>query len=225
MVLTDNLVAYYKLDGNANDSHGTYNGTVSGAATTSTGKINTAYTFDGDDYISIGRPVTNNFSISLWVKITEFPSTTTPRQICTLGGDSATPSPTNYFYVTTTQDDIINAGNHASGIVTDTLSTGVWYHIVYMSSTSSSELYINGVSQGTGSGQSEYSSGYCAIGNLRSQDDCVNGIIDEVGIWSRALTASEVEELYNSGAGLSYPFTGGGISNTNFFTLTMGAEC
>lgn len=33
-----------------------------------------------------------------------------------------------------------------------------------------------------------------------------DGIIDEVGLWSRALTAAEVSQLYNSGQGLPYPF-------------------
>ena len=32
-----------------------------------------------------------------------------------------------------------------------------------------------------------------------------NGMIDEVGIWNRILTATEVTELYNSGSGKQYP--------------------
>lgn len=32
----------------------------------------------------------------------------------------------------------------------------------------------------------------------------IDGIIDEIGIWSRVLTYDEVQELYNSGNGLSY---------------------
>jgi hypothetical protein len=33
-----------------------------------------------------------------------------------------------------------------------------------------------------------------------------DGVIDEIGIWSEALNASEIEKLYNSGNGLGYPF-------------------
>jgi hypothetical protein len=40
------------------------------------------------------------------------------------------------------------------------------------------------------------------------------GDIDEVGIWSRVLTSTEVTQLYNGGAGLQYPFTNG--NNRNF---------
>jgi hypothetical protein len=42
------------------------------------------------------------------------------------------------------------------------------------------------------------------IGNNYSSD--VGMMIDEVGFWSRVLTPAEVWELYNSGAGLTYPF-------------------
>jgi len=33
-----------------------------------------------------------------------------------------------------------------------------------------------------------------------------DGILDEVGLWSRAITGAEVTTLYNGGAGLTYPF-------------------
>lgn len=35
-----------------------------------------------------------------------------------------------------------------------------------------------------------------------------NAIIDEVGIWHRALSESEIISLYNNGDGLTYPFDG-----------------
>src|SRR5262249_31508245 len=34
-----------------------------------------------------------------------------------------------------------------------------------------------------------------------------NGAIDEIGVWNRALTSTEITNLYNSGAGLAYPLT------------------
>lgn len=43
----------------------------------------------------------------------------------------------------------------------------------------------------------------------------MNGDIDEIGIWSRIITSGEVTSLYNSGAGLAYPFTGGGATNNS----------
>jgi len=48
-----------------------------------------------------------------------------------------------------------------------------------------------------------------------------DGMIDEVGVWSRLLTSDEVTTLYNAGAGLSYPFSSGTVA-THFLSL-LGA--
>jgi hypothetical protein len=34
-----------------------------------------------------------------------------------------------------------------------------------------------------------------------------DGLIDEIGIWDRVLTPAERTQLYNGGAGITYPFT------------------
>ena len=70
--LTDGLVAHWKLDGNANDSAGSNNGTIYGA-TPVTGQIDGALEFDGvNDYVNLGNPASLNFSgaitISAWIK-------------------------------------------------------------------------------------------------------------------------------------------------------------
>ena len=43
-----------------------------------------------------------------------------------------------------------------------------------------------------------------------------DGLIDECGIWSRVLTAGEITDLYNSGAGLPYDAGGGGGGGSTF---------
>lgn len=54
-----------------------------------------------------------------------------------------------------------------------------------------------------------------AVDNSGVAGDFLDGKLDEVGVWNRALTSGEVTSLYNSGAGLQYPFSGGGASFTN----------
>ncbi|GAI49836.1 unnamed protein product, partial [marine sediment metagenome] len=34
----------------------------------------------------------------------------------------------------------------------------------------------------------------------------VLGLMDEIGIWNRAISSVEADNLYNAGAGLAYPF-------------------
>jgi hypothetical protein len=43
-------------------------------------------------------------------------------------------------------------------------------------------------------------------GNIGSSDLAFPGISDEVGVWRRVLTDGEQTQLYNSGAGRTYPF-------------------
>ena len=47
--------------------------------------------------------------------------------------------------------------------------------------------------------------GTVKLGNqLWSDGERYEGLLDEVGIWSKALTAAEVSDLYNSGNGKFY---------------------
>lgn len=51
-----------------------------------------------------------------------------------------------------------------------------------------------------------------AIGSRPNGSLCWDGLIDEVGLWGRALTSGERTTLYNAGAGLAYPFSGGAVA-------------
>ena len=74
--ITDGLVGWWPLDGNANDISGnSNNGAVSGA-TVSSGLDQLCYSFDGvDDYIDLGASsifgITNMVSVSAWIKISD----------------------------------------------------------------------------------------------------------------------------------------------------------
>ena len=73
MPLSTNLVAHWPFDGNANDAVGGNHGTVYGATLTADrfGNPNSAYNFDGDDYIQClqtGISGTAARSISFWAK-------------------------------------------------------------------------------------------------------------------------------------------------------------
>lgn len=51
-----------------------------------------------------------------------------------------------------------------------------------------------------------------------------DGIIDEAGRWSRVLTASEVLTLYNTGVGMTHPFSGTQRSATTYTGPTGGSS-
>jgi hypothetical protein len=85
-------------------------------------------------------------------------------------------------------------------------SLGVWNHVVVTYDGTDARIYVNGVLEATGAWDAN--DAFDAIGfgwiawDAPIYDCCA--IVDEVGVWTRELSAVEVDELYNFGDGLSY---------------------
>jgi hypothetical protein len=222
-------VSYYKFDGDATDSHGSNDGTVSGATSTSSGKINDAYDFDGtNDYIDTNNTnilSTNAFSISAWIN----PSALTGNH--PIIGQWSTNDYNIIFRVES--DGYVNAFlkdsslNNVNVESTTQLTTGGgWYHVVLTSTGTSTKLYVNG---GTAEDTASHTSRSIDtvddiyIGSRAESGNYFAGIIDEVGIWNRELSSTEVTELYNSDDGLQYPYstTPAVTYNSNFFGVNF----
>ena len=89
-------------------------------------------------------------------------------------------------------------------------SDGYWHHYILTFNGTYLQIYLDGIAHGT----ADYSSGtlvYNAasqfnIGAINASGDFMNGSIDEVGLWNRALTPYEVSKLYSAGSGNTYNF-------------------
>ena len=88
----------------------------------------------------------------------------------------------------------------ANIISNSTVSAGEWTHIVATRSGTTLTLYINAVSEGTGSSSADLSdNGTLRIGVNRSQNDFFDGKISNVKLYKgKALTAIEVAQNYNA---------------------------
>lgn len=113
--------------------------------------------------------------------------------------------------------------NFSYSYVTHSFSTSTWYHIVAKCTPTNSlatkfEFYVDGTSKGNGTAATvgtEATSIYdnttaLVMGGYDGAGVYHNGGIDEVGLWDRVITGTEVTDLYNSGSGLSYDSFGGG---------------
>ena len=88
-----------------------------------------------------------------------------------------------------------------------------WFHIVGVRRGNRLEIYRDGVRRYFYDSYSTdvivgdiYSPGWpdqFIIGS-NGGDDFVQGMMDEVGVWNRALSPEEIALLYNSGSGLAY---------------------
>lgn len=218
MALTDSLVAYWKLDDNGSgglslvDSSGnSHTLTNNGSVTLGTGKIGGCASIAGDNSNSLTVPSlsaigTEDFAFSFWFNSSNFD----PHG----GGYYSTIYESNY-----TNGVLIRPKTDGSALqvyvagtsndFTHSLSTSTWYHAVISRSSGVVTCYINGASIGTASlsGNATVSDTSKIGQNNRDGSESFSGLIDEFAIWSRALSSSEITSLFNSGAGLSYPFT------------------
>lgn len=218
MSLLTGLVSYWKLDGNSNDSHGINNG-VDTSVSYIAGKINQAanYVLSNSKITipsstSLNSPTTA-LTFSLWVNITTYENNRFIA-IKTFGGGSGD------YYFGTSSIKFYARSSAGTGVVNslENITTGTWNHLsmVYVSGVSL-EFFVNGISQGVdlSPGTIQSANESLTIGGYAFADISIKGTVDEVGLWSRALTTDEITELYNSGAGLTYPFLSG--SKSNFF--------
>ncbi len=90
------------------------------------------------------------------------------------------------------------------------MSPNTWYYLTLVKSGSTYNLYQNGILVDTATNANSISdtsnSHILTIGSYSAQGPIggnFGGRIDEVAIWSRALSGPEINALHNSGNGLS----------------------
>jgi hypothetical protein len=215
--LGDGLVAYYPFNGNANDESGNgNNATVHGASLIEDrfGNFNSAYSFDGlDDYIDIGNNVKPPFpiTVSVWVRMIG------PSSI--FRNDQVDHSAYRYGIRIGLRSDgtlVSHVMNGFSGpthrvakVSDDTVAMGEdWHHYtVIFHSLRNHQLFwdgqeLDGTYYGTGNSLM-YSDANGAIGMdyTHASDGgqiWLDGSLDDIRVYNRALDGAEVQELYNS---------------------------
>ncbi|MHC4739644.1 MAG: LamG domain-containing protein, partial [Planctomycetota bacterium] len=209
-----NLVSYWKLDGDAVDSAGTNNGTIYGATPT-TGQIGDALDFDNvNDDILIGDKdnldfgANDSFSIVAWIQVRSSDSAIVWKKRPSAGGWLE-----GYSFIvhptTGTQNfGIEGNSNDSAGILGDTVLTdGKWHHVAGVRDVTEDKLYlyVDGVSDATPvtdtTTTSLVNSANFMIGadSDRYHTAFFDGIIDDVRIYDKALSAEEIEVMYEAG--------------------------
>ena len=222
--LKTNLVSWYDLGSDHNDSHGSNNGTNNGA-TINTGytssphgvvdPINygtlhsgTALSFDGtNDYVDLGsgtQSLVNETTktVSAWVNI-ESGASGEKRIIVFHKASGLTRwglgwgQTTNKFFASYNQSD-----NHSRVTSSSSFTAGSgWYHIASVTDGANVTLYINGVSEGTATDSAtspaiSLTSQSTLIGNLAGYSYYWDGKISSVQVFNSALTEAQIQEMY-----------------------------
>lgn len=195
--LAEDPISYWGLDGNSNDSNGSNNGTDT-SITYSTGKFGNGAVFNGTtSMINVGTDnslnLTSALTIAAWIYPTGWGENNFGRIFQRHVGS------TGYMlYLSSSISGItFNAGGDISS--QQSIELNKWQFVVATLSGGTAKIYINGIlvtqASGTISGASG-EAGYIGNRSNNSGDRTFDGILDDVAIFDRALTATEIFELY-----------------------------
>ena len=198
--------AWYKLEGNASDTSGNGNdGTVSGAAF-GPGKLGAlAAQFNGvNSYLQIPLSISNSFTVSFWLKTTD--SGGGPQWWAGKGlVDGEVQGTADDFGVSLVGNSAaLGIGNPDTTIATtNAVNDGGWHHIAATRDATSGQMviYVDAVLQASGFGPvgTKASPPALRLGSVQAGygGDFLNGTLDDVQLFSRALAASEIPSLMN----------------------------
>jgi len=235
-----NPISYWKFDGNANDAVGTNNGIINGAVLTS-GVSGQAYRFDGvNDYIStLEKDKLDSLqkgTITAWIKC---------NTICPVGAivSYASKSQASSNFLLRVNNNVLeyawNPGGSTSWNTINSptkINDNKWHHVAFVSDgLTRNRIYLDGIKQTTtfskpsGRGYENdwiadinaiSSSGHhISIGVLDrgSPTNWFKGDIDEIKIWDKVLTDSEIKQEYESKASTLSTYALVNKENKNLF--------
>ncbi len=208
------LISWWPGDTSANDLFAGNHGSLQNGATLASGLVGQAFRFDGiDDYVrlpDVSKGLVEG-TIELWFNVTQWTSSETPHGVYLWAATQFDPESGDF--------DGINLGNHPvysstgqlmfgifaggwqwafSGITPD---LGVWYHIAGTWGSGGMRIYVNGVLAGVNpfSGPAPSYTQHNLIGRSSWPNTGVPGLIDEVSVYSRALSSNEIAAIYAAG--------------------------
>ena len=210
----------------------------------STGKRGKALTFDGSgDYHTVADSaslsITNDITIALWL----YPNAASQQMAFVSKGASGYSGTSWEFYVNSANKLVLENG--ATITATNTTSASKWQHVVAVANSTNTQFYINGIADaGNPNGDAGISNAARSIfiGKKRADTSLLNGAMDDIMIFNRALSEAEVVALYNASSSPSSPYynsftllsegdynftayaqdLAGNVNTTGFRTVTVG---
>lgn len=211
----DNLVSWYRAENNALDARGLNNGSTLNGANYATGQVGQAFNFDGVDDMAVipDSPLyafgTNSFTVEFWARADS------SNNYNTMLTKRAEAVPFDGFNFYRDPNGILGAdiksGGTASLTSDSAMQLGQIYHLALVidRTANSAKLYVNGILQNSQPSLS-------GVGSLTNSEpfrvgrvagsaanpnplQAFDGFIDELSIYNRALSTSEIQAIFNAG--------------------------
>jgi len=207
------MVSWWPGDGNANDIQGNNNGSLQNGATFVAGKVSQAFSLDGlNDFVAIPHNNSLNptgpFSVDLWVNASAQQSESLALIIdkshgWTDGsgwGIQGSASSTCFFYGTGANSSDFHGACTPTGIF-----DGQWHHLAGVWTGTAIQIYQDAVLKDT------LAFSTLPVNNTRdvhigmswgggTPNRFFHGMVDEAEYFNRALTAAEIQAIYDAGS-------------------------
>lgn len=213
--LLTNLVSVYKAESNANDSFGANNGTAQGGLTYTTGKSGNAFSLNGTNaLVTLPNNMLSfaDFSYSAWIRYNNMPGGEAYIVTATNGNGTTINNGVAFGFVNGILRLIISNNTSTTVWTCGSFLANTWYHVAVTKTASNApKFYKDGVLQTTtllsGSNtlnplytSGTYPNSLCSIGAYRYNNGSntyaySNALIDEVNVWNKELTSTEITEL------------------------------
>jgi Concanavalin A-like lectin/glucanases superfamily len=217
--LSNGIVGYWTFDGpslhwttnTADDVSGNGNtGSLISMSTTTSpvvGKIGQALRFDVNASSDISVPdagtidYVQNFSLSAWFKTSSVSADQILLQKTSGGFSCSTANFLLYIQGSSQKVRLCISNSPVTAVLTSqTISPNTWYHVVATADGTNLKMYLNGVlsNQNAQTAATTDTTDVLFIGNNGSNNN-LQGRMDDVRVYNRVLSDSEIVQLYNMG--------------------------
>ncbi len=200
------LVSWWQAESNALDSADGNNGTLVGNVTYAPGRVGQAFSFDGtSSYVSIPSTGNINFSGTMPMTIETWVYRTGGASVMNIVGKRNACSLGEIQYQLAFDPAAGLSFGSGNGVLVGTqrqLPMNTWQHLAATYDGTTVVVYING--QAVASGAGSLGAATTAPLEIGRSGDCelFAGLIDEVSIYNRGLSAAEIQSIYTAdGAG------------------------
>ncbi|HEX9928476.1 MAG TPA: LamG-like jellyroll fold domain-containing protein [Pyrinomonadaceae bacterium] len=243
----DNLVSWYGGDGDARDFTGANNSTPVNNPGFVVGKVGQAFRFNNGSYVQINsdgifRGQTEG-TIETWVRPRGFATGEYGASALWVESEASRNfTRLGLYYTDTGHVGVYANGSTVNAVSQSPIPQNEWTHVTgTYKSGEGSKLYVNGVlvaaSSNSGGALSNDLGAFIGIGALQSSagdDFDFNGDIDEASVYTRTLSANEIQSIFNAGTAGKLRLTatpeGANVSNllrdatVTFSNVTMIGE-
>jgi Concanavalin A-like lectin/glucanases superfamily/HYR domain len=194
-----NMISWWTADGTADDLQDGNDGTLVNGATFATGMVAQAFSLDGvNDRVDVpdadNLDIPSQITIDAWIRPNALGGT--------IVNKSTDGKPDGYVLDTFGGNVRFIFGSQSLSGST-TLQTGVFTHVAATYDFSTLNVYVNGVLDGTLSAEELIAlpnNVPLRIGANQVGGSLFNGLIDEVEIFDRALSAQEIQSIVDAGS-------------------------